>query len=77
MSSDDDKGDSSETIIEPAHMEMAEPSIKTAFMKCVQRGATKIICHPYFLSRGRHVMEDIPELVAQAAEEHKYVHDTP
>ena len=56
-------------IVEPAHMELAEPSIRTAFMKCVEKGATTIICHPYFLSKGRHVSEDIPELVAQAAKE--------
>jgi sirohydrochlorin ferrochelatase len=29
-----------------------------------------VICHPYFLSRGRHVNEDIPELVAAAAAEY-------
>ena len=69
MSSHDDKRDSSDTIIEPAHMEMAEPSIKTAFINCVEKGATRIVCHPYFLSRGRHVREDMPELVARAAEE--------
>ena len=50
-------------------MELAEPSIKTAFSRCVEQGATRIICHPYFLSRGRHVKEDIPELVAAAASE--------
>lgn len=26
----------------------------------------EIICHPYFLSPGRHVTEDIPELLQQA-----------
>ena len=26
----------------------------------------QIVCHPYFLSPGRHVTEDIPELVAAA-----------
>ena len=29
-------------IIEGAHMELAEPSIKDAFIKCVESGATKI-----------------------------------
>src|ERR1700722_5767357 len=27
------------SIVEPAHMELAEPSIATAFARCVQRGA--------------------------------------
>jgi sirohydrochlorin ferrochelatase len=26
----------------------------------------EIICHPYFLSPGRHVVEDIPHLVQEA-----------
>ena len=54
-------------LVEPAHMELAEPSIATAFGRCVERGATFIICHPFFLSRGRHVQEDIPTLLEEAA----------
>ena len=26
----------------------------------------EIICHPYFLSPGRHVREDIPEIIEEA-----------
>ena len=51
-------------------MELSEPSISTAFDKCIQQGATYIICHPYFLSQGRHVQIDIPLLVKEAAEKH-------
>ena len=40
-----------------------------AFSRCVEQGATYVVCHPYFLSRGRHVNEDIPALVASAAAE--------
>lgn len=54
-------------IVEPAHMELAEPSIADAFTKCVQQGATRIVVHPYFLSPGRHWHEDIPNLAAEAA----------
>lgn len=54
-------------IVEPAHMELAEPSIEMAFDRCVERGAERIICHPFFLSKGRHVQDDIPALVAAAA----------
>ena len=57
-------------VAEAAHMELAEPSISTAFRKCVEQGATRIVCHPFFLSRGRHVQEDIPSLLRAAAEEH-------
>lgn len=54
-------------IVEPAHMELAEPSIATAFRRCVERGATRVVVHPYFLAPGRHWDQDIPRLVAEAA----------
>ncbi len=55
------------SIVEPAHMELAEPSIATAWDKCVQRGAKHIVVHPFFLFPGRHWSEDIPRLTAAAA----------
>ena len=55
-------------IIEPAHMELAEPSIATAFGRCVERGAERIIVFPYFLGPGRHWDQDIPALSAEAAQ---------
>ncbi|MCL7029687.1 hypothetical protein MKW94_003639 [Papaver nudicaule] len=57
-------------IVEPAHMELAEPSIKDAFDSCVQQGASRVIVSPYFLSPGRHWKQDIPSLTAEAAMEH-------
>lgn len=49
-------------------MELAEPSVIDACRRCVEQGATKIICHPFFLGRGKHVQEDIPRLVEEARE---------
>jgi sirohydrochlorin ferrochelatase len=57
-------------IVEPAHMELAEPSIDTAFDRCVAHGATTIVVFPYFLLPGRHWNEDIPRLAAAAAQRH-------
>jgi hypothetical protein len=57
-------------IVEPAHMELAEPSIATAFAQCVERGAAMVVVFPYFLSPGRHWSEDIPRLAAEAARNH-------
>ncbi len=57
-------------IIEPAHMELAEPSIATAFSRCVERGAARVVVCPYFLLPGKHWDEDIPELTAAAAADH-------
>jgi sirohydrochlorin ferrochelatase len=57
-------------IVEPAHMELAEPSIATAFRRCVERGASTVVVFPYFLLPGRHWSDDIPRLAAEAATHH-------
>jgi len=57
-------------IVEPAHMELAEPSIATAFDLCVERGAKRVVVMPYFLLPGRHWNQDIPELTREAAAKH-------
>lgn len=57
-------------IIEPAHMELAEPSIATAFSRCVERGAKQVVVAPYFLAPGKHWNEDIPHLAEDAAKKH-------
>ncbi len=51
-------------------MELAEPSIATAFDRCVEPGATTVVVFPYFLLPGRHWNEDIPRLAAAAARQH-------
>ena len=60
-------------IVEPAHMELAEPSIETAFGRCVAQGADLVVVSPYFLLPGRHWHKDIPALAAEAAEVHRGV----
>jgi sirohydrochlorin ferrochelatase len=57
-------------IVEPAHMELAEPSIATAFARCIERGAKTVVVFPYFLLPGRHWSDDIPRLAAEAASKH-------
>ncbi len=57
-------------IVEPAHMELAEPSIATAFGRCVERGAERVVVCPYFLLPGKHWHKDIPALTESAARDH-------
>lgn len=57
-------------IVEPAHMELAEPSIGDAYDACVAAGATTVVVCPYFLLPGRHWDQDIPTLTAEAAARH-------
>lgn len=59
------------SIVEPAHMELAEPSIDTAFGKCVDQGAEVVVVMPYFLGPGRHSGQDIPRLAGAAAAAHQ------
>src|SRR3954471_9633741 len=54
-------------VVEPAHMELAEPSIATAYGRCVARGATRVVVCPFFLGPGKHWTQDIPGLTAAAA----------
>jgi sirohydrochlorin ferrochelatase len=54
-------------IVEPAHMELARPTIEQAYARCVVRGAEHIIISPYFLGPGLHWRADIPRLAAEAA----------
>jgi sirohydrochlorin ferrochelatase len=58
------------SIVQPAHMELAEPSIATAFDACVAAGAATVVIAPYFLWPGTHWDRDIPALAAEAAAAH-------
>ena len=57
-------------IVEPAHMDIAEPSIAAAYDRCVGRGAIHLIICPYFLGPGKHWTRDIPRLAAAAQAHH-------
>jgi len=62
------------SIVEPAHMELAEPTIATAYARCAARGAERIVVCPFFLGPGKHWQRDIPALVSFAAR-NSSVHD--
>jgi len=61
------------TLVEVAHLEIVEPSIAQGIAACVEKGATRIVVHPFFLTPGRHTSEDIPDRVARAARSHPEV----
>jgi len=46
-------------IVEPAFLELAEPDIPTAGLRCVSRGASRVLLVPYFLSAGVHLIRDL------------------
>jgi sirohydrochlorin ferrochelatase len=47
-----------------AFLELADPSIPDGIEQCIEAGAAEVVVVPYFLSAGRHVVQDIPEQVA-------------
>jgi len=57
-------------IVEPAHMELAPPTIEEAFARAVARGAGEIVVHPLFLLPGKHWKHDIPALCDAASRKH-------
>lgn len=49
--------------VRAAFLELAEPSIPAGIQQCIDQGADDITIMPFFLSAGRHVVTDVPELV--------------
>jgi precorrin-8X/cobalt-precorrin-8 methylmutase len=54
------------SCVKVAYMQFAHPDIAETIEACVQEGAERIIIHPFFLSSGMHVTQDIPEIVEEA-----------
>ena len=52
--------------VEAAHMELAEPSVRTAVDRCVGVGAGTVVIAPFFLWPGSHWDGDLPALAAEA-----------
>mmetsp|Transcript_2990 Transcript_2990/g.6222 ORF Transcript_2990/g.6222 Transcript_2990/m.6222 type:complete len:376 (-) Transcript_2990:27-1154(-) len=68
---EDEEDENAPTIIvRAAHMEIATPSIPDGLKDLKDQGVDEIICHPFFLSAdGRHVKEDIPEIIGEAIDD--------
>lgn len=54
-------------FIHYAFLEIASPTIPEGIAECVRRGADEIIILLNFLNSGKHVDEDIPRIVKEAA----------
>jgi sirohydrochlorin ferrochelatase len=46
-------------IVQASFLELAAPDIAAGGDACVRAGATEVILLPYFLSPGKHVVEDL------------------
>ncbi len=52
-------------MVHAAFLELAEPLIPAGVQCCIDNGMEEVVVVPYFLSAGRHVVEDIPAEVAK------------
>ena len=56
--------------VHTAFLELALPSIEQCIDQAVGEGAKHITVFPYFLAAGRHVAEDIPDIVVEKKEQY-------
>jgi len=57
-------------IVETAYLEIAQPSVPIGVRRCVDRGATRVLIFPYFLSAGVHVVNDFDDFRIQFEKEY-------
>jgi sirohydrochlorin ferrochelatase len=60
-------------IVEPSFLELAEPDIPAGAARCLAQGATRVVMVPYFLSPGRHVVQDLSRAREDLARRHPEV----
>ena len=53
--------------VEPAFLELAEPTIADSFSRLIERGVRRVAVAPLLLFAAGHAKEDIPAAVAEAA----------
>lgn len=57
------------TFFQSAFLELQSPNIVEGIKLCLRQGADEVVVVPYFVQTGRHVVEDIPRIVAEAKAE--------
>lgn len=54
-------------IVEAAHLAHSEPSLSSAFKRCVDKGASKVVLMPYLLTHDDRKLDELRESLAQCA----------
>ena len=57
-------------MVEVSYLELTTPTILDGGRRCVERGASRVLMLPYFLSAGVHVVTDLEEIRQQLAAEY-------
>jgi sirohydrochlorin ferrochelatase len=59
--------------IKHAYLQHATPSVEDTIRQCINEGAMKIIIFPLFISSGKHVKNDIPEIISKFKKETPHI----
>ena len=62
------------TAYRTAFLELAVPTLSEAVGDLAREGIRDIVVTPYFLTMGRHLVEDLPRLLEAARSQHPDVH---
>lgn len=57
-------------IVRSSYLELTEPRIPAVIDEMVAQGVKEIMVFPYLLATGRHLREDIPEVIEQKREQY-------
>jgi sirohydrochlorin ferrochelatase len=60
-------------LVEAAFLEQGKPDLASAVAALVQKGATRVVVLPYFLTLGVHLQRDLPKLVEDLGRAHRGV----
>ncbi len=60
-------------FVDYCFLEIAVPSLVETVEHVIAKGATTIYILPYFLNSGRHVLRDIPEIVARLTNQYPHL----
>jgi len=58
-------------LVEAAFLDLAAPDLSGAVKNLVERGATRVVVIPYFLTLGTHLERDLPRIVEAVSGIHK------
>jgi sirohydrochlorin ferrochelatase len=57
-------------LVEPCFLELGRPDLAEAVRRLVERGASRVVVVPYFLTLGKHMQRDLPRIVESAGSNH-------
>lgn len=58
-------------LVETAFLELSEPDLASAVNRMAERGATRVLIIPYFLTLGIHLQRDLPRIISEISCIHK------